>query len=86
MQHEQSSPHQHGSLTTGFASGPLTIDGEEEPEVVEGGIVSVCGCWVLVAGSWLVVIAMIKCLLGGLMWWVVVSATGASADLECCRY
>ncbi len=51
MQHEQSSPHQHGSLTTGFASGPLTIDGEEEPEVVEGGIVSVCGCWVLVGGD-----------------------------------
>ncbi len=43
-------------------------------------------CRSVVAGSWLVVIAMIKGLLGGLMWWVVVSATGASADLECCRY
>lgn len=44
MQHWQSSPHQQGSLTGGFAIGPLAIDGAEEPEevaeVVEGGIVS----------------------------------------------
>ena len=43
MQHEQSSPHQHGNLTGGFESGPLAIDEEPEveevAEIVDGGIV-----------------------------------------------
>ena len=44
IQHEQSSPHQQGSLTGGFEIGPFAIEGEGEPEeaaeVVEaGGIV-----------------------------------------------
>lgn len=42
IQHWQSSPHQQGSLTGGFASGPFAIDGAGELEVaaedVDGGI------------------------------------------------
>lgn len=41
MQHEQSSPHQHGNFTGGFEIGPFAIDGDGEPEevaeVVDGG-------------------------------------------------
>lgn len=41
MQHWQSSPHQHGSLTGGFETGPFAIEGEGEPDevadVVDGG-------------------------------------------------
>lgn len=42
MQHWQSSPHQHGSLTGGLDIGPFAIDGEvpdDVADVVEGGIV-----------------------------------------------
>ena len=43
IQHWQSSPHQQGNLTGGFAIGPFAIDGEGEveevAEVVDGGIV-----------------------------------------------
>ena len=39
----QSSPHQHGSLTGGFDTGPFAIEGEDELEdvadVVDGGMV-----------------------------------------------
>lgn len=45
IQHWQSSPHQHGSLTGGFVTGPFAKDVEDDdvPEeaaddVVEGGI------------------------------------------------
>ena len=41
MQHWQSSPHQQGSLTGGFAIGPFATEGEEVEEVadvVDGGI------------------------------------------------
>jgi len=34
IQHEQSSPHQQGSLTGGFEIGPFAIDDEGEPEEV----------------------------------------------------
>lgn len=37
IQHWQSSPHQHGNFTTGFAIGPFVIDGADVEEV-EGGI------------------------------------------------
>jgi hypothetical protein len=42
IQHWQSSPHQHGSLTGGFFTTPFAIDGEDEvedvAEVVDGGM------------------------------------------------
>lgn len=45
MQHWQSSPHQQGNLTGGFATGPFAIEGEGEvdevAEVVEEGIVAI---------------------------------------------
>ena len=48
MQHWQSSPHQHGNLTGGFAIGPFAIDGADVPElvadVVEGGMVAGASC------------------------------------------
>ena len=47
IQHWQSSPHQQGSLTGGFVTGPLAKELEDEvaeedaEEVVEGGMVVV---------------------------------------------
>jgi len=46
IQHEQSSPHQQGSLTGGLEIGPLAIEEpveEEVAEVVEGGMASGAG-------------------------------------------
>ena len=56
MQHEQSSPHQHGSLMGGFAIGPFAIEGvdelEEAAEAVDGGIALEMWSWHV--GEWLV--------------------------------
>ena len=38
MQHEQSSPHQHGSLTGGFAIGPFAIEEVLELDPAAGGM------------------------------------------------
>ena len=52
MQHEQSSPHQHGSLMPALATGFLLTDDDEPLEdaalVVDGGIVAKMLIWFVV--------------------------------------
>lgn len=37
------SPHQHGNLTGGFATGPFAIEGEVEEDEVDGGMIASLG-------------------------------------------